>query len=99
MLNKINIKDSIKVDFTPKQQLMRNLDWLYCHDKDKFLFVKRFMSAIKNKETILVEMSLNNKIYSITVRFRDYEYKEDFDNLEKAMVLVNMIKENKVSIA
>lgn len=37
-------------------------------------------------------MSLNKTIHIVTVRFGDYFYKEEFKTLEKAMVLINMVK-------
>lgn len=75
-----------------KQELFKNLEWLIQHDPKRFNFIEVFMKAVLNKESISVEMSLNKTIHIVTVRFGDYFYKKEFKTLEKAMVLINMVK-------
>lgn len=79
-------------EITPKQELQRNLNWLYNHDIDKFYFIERLMTAAVEKEPISISMSLNEPTYIVKVKVGNYLYKDEFEKLEDAKVLIDMVE-------
>lgn len=79
-------------EITPKQELQRNLNWLYNHDIDKSYFIERLMTAAVEKEPISISMSLNEPTYIVKVKVGNYLYKDEFEKLEDAKVLIDMVE-------
>lgn len=77
-----------------KELLLRNLEWLYNHDLQKFNFLEAFMKAIVNNDPISVSMSLDSETHIVTVKMGEYMYKEKFDTLEEANEFIESMKIN-----
>lgn len=84
--------DKSNKEFTPNQELLKNLNWLYENDLNRFNFIKTLIECVANNNKISISMSLNEPTHTVTVIMGEYMYKEEFKTLEKARKLIGMVK-------
>lgn len=84
--------DNSKQQFSSKEEFIKGVSWLYEHDLDRFYFLEKLISSMVNNKPIIVGISLNSKIHTVTVRIGEYVHKEEFNTLDKAMVLVDLVR-------
>lgn len=84
--------NNLNKGFTPKEDLLRNLDWLYLNDINRFNFIKVLMESVVNKMPISISMSLNEDVHTISVIIGEYMHKEVFYTIERANSFIDMIR-------
>lgn len=75
-----------------KKEILKDLDWLYKNDLNKYYFIKALVESASNKNKTSISMSLNKSTHSVKVRVGDYVYIDSFKTLEEAEKLIDMVK-------
>lgn len=84
--------NNLNKEHGPKEELLRNLDWLYFNDINRFNFIEALMESVVNKMPVSISMSLNEDLHTISVKIGGYIYKEKFRTVERANNFIDMIR-------
>ena len=78
--------------FEKNKELLKNLNWLYENDYERFNFIKTLISYGESDDKTSASVSLNDTAMTVTVEIGEYMYQEKFETLEKSHKLVAMIR-------
>lgn len=75
-----------------RAELVKNLDWLYKHNPNKYSFIIALIKCFETGESVRLSRDLNKENPSVTVYVGDYMYKEVFEDDESACDFVDFVK-------
>lgn len=78
--------------FEKNKEFLKNLNWLYENDYERFNFIKTLISYGESDDKTSASVSLNDTAMTVTVEIGEYMYQEKFETLEKSHKLVAMIR-------
>lgn len=76
-----------------REAFAENINWLYEHDPIRFKFIDTLINSAINKMEVSISIKLNSGKYKVKVYMPNYVHYEEFEDNEKAIKVINMVRE------
>lgn len=76
-----------------REVFAEKINWLYEHDPIRFKFIDTLISSVINNKQVSIRMSLNSEKYKVKVYMAEYVHTEEFEDKEKAIKIIDMVRE------